>query len=301
MGREMTRKELLKKVKAARKALHQKVGGFGKNRKITGLNHFVLIDKAGKTVVKEQQPCFASLSAMKHPVFMADLVGNTARAHAEGSVSDEMAKRYVSWWVRDSFAARVFVTKDEEVILNEGAILDCKYPAALVIIGAIGLRYMREFPEIVVGWDKLRKHVSPDEAIILSHMYKKGNGAFYENRWEYGGTGHKWFQSSWTKDEFNQVLKKELPRLEETPSMTKLNRYAPLSAAFRPLPDDHNPYDEEWYEEEERRQLDNMIEFPKTEEKETTTNSWGEKRITKCYRVKSMKKWAKETLKLNEG
>jgi len=294
----MNRKDLLKLAREERIGLMEesvaKKANYDYGQKAhtpwAGLSTYSLINKDGKVSNRHiGGACYAGIeyNDFAAPMFLIDLVG-------KGRLPKKIAVPYVDWWVRESLFSEAFVTKDADVILNQGVILDCQYSCYHVMIAAVGLRYMREMPEIVERWDVFRKYVSPDAAIVLAHLFSKS-----EDDWISGyrspNSGHLWWQKGWWRQDLHQIVSREGAYLDKRLSMTKKQKYRPLVACLRKeLPREDGNY----YGGGEPN-VKHEILYPKAMKKVRIKNDWGEMKETNVYSNKSMKKWLNETINLN--
>jgi len=203
-------------------------------------------------------------------------------------LSKKLSEKYINWWVNDSFVADAFITKEEGTILEKGSILDCSYPASYVVLAMIGLRYMWEFPQVVQNWEKFKKHVPYDAAIIMAHMFSTHNNTVWEGKFKSINSNHMWFQNYWNKKEFTQVVNHDLSSLSNLPSMSKDLNYRPLISIFssnRPGQCDDKG---------------NLI-YPKRTKKRILENTFGvgSKKTIYIYDEVDMEEWIRETFELN--
>ena len=167
--------------------------------------------------------------------------------------------------------------------------MDCSYPSSYVVFAMIGLRYMREFPEIIRNWEMFKEFVNYDAAIIIAHMFTKENNGGWSGHFNVGNSNHIWFQKYWNKKEFTQAVNHDLSGLKKLPPMKNHMAYSPLIAIFSPCRD--VSYNSEG----------GNLMYPSSYISKTIMNSFGEtlKSPVKSYGKCDMEIWIKETFDLN--
>jgi len=268
----MQRRKLLEKARERRGLLaSKKLGG----------NTYSLIMEDGTYKDYENRACFQDLRwETHHPIFIVNMVRT--------KVGKKLSLSYIRWWMRESFAAKAFITKDEEAVLKKGAILDCSYPTHYVVLAMIGLRYLWEFPQIIRNWELFEKHVNADAAIIMAHMFSTNDGKVWEEGFKSSNSNHTWFQTYWNKDEFTKVINHDLLAMSSLPPMTESLVYSPIFRIFgRNEVRSHYPYH-------------SLLFYPPTNKtKEIISNFSTLVKEVPIYEKENMKKWLKETYSLN--
>ena len=212
----MQRRKLLERARERRELLSsKKLGG----------NTYSLIMEDGTYEDYEDRVCFQDLRFNSaHPIFIVNMVRT--------NVGKKLSNNFIRWWVRESFASKAFITKDEETVLEKGAILDCSYPAYYVVLSMIGLRYLWEFPQIVRNWGMFEKHVNADAAVIMAHMFSSDDGKVWEGKFKSGNSNHTWFQNYWAKKHFTKAINHDLLAMSALPSMIESLKYSPMLRIF---------------------------------------------------------------------
>ena len=268
----MQRRKLLERARERRELLSSK--------KLKG-NTYSLIMEDGTYIYYEEIVCFQDLRDNNaHPIFIVNMVRT--------KVEKKLSNRFIRWWVRDSFAAKAFITKDKEAILKKGAILDCSYPAHYVVLSMIGLRYLWEFPQIVRNWGMFKEHVNADAAIIMAHMFSTDDGKVWEGEFKSGNSNHTWFQYYWTNEEFTKTVNHDLSAMSSLSPMTKDLMYNPMLSIFgrRAVPQYQN------YP---------SLSYPPTNKTKDIVSYFDSSVIRKkpIYEKENMKEWLEETYSLN--
>jgi len=268
----MQRRKLLERARERRELLSSK--------KLFG-NSYSLIMEDDTYKDYEERVCFQDLRYETcHPVFIVNMVRT--------DVEKRLSHSFTKWWVRESFAAKAFITKDEEVILKKGAILDCSYPASYVVLSMIGLRYLWEFPQLVRNWDMFEKYVNADAAIIMAHMFTTSDGKVWEGAFKSSNSNHTWFQGYWTKNEFIKAIDHDLSAMSSLPPMTESLIYRPMFRIFsrsNTIP----PYPRH-----------SCLSYPPPNKtKEITTIDGSIIKEISIYEKENMKEWLNETYSLN--
>jgi len=212
----MQRRKLLEKARERRELLSsKKLGG----------NTYSLIMEDGTYKDYEDRMCFLDLRYETcHPIFIVNMVRT--------EVEKKLSNSFIRWWVRESFAAKAFITKDEEAVLRKGAILNCSYPAHYIVMAMIGLRYLWEFPQLIRNWGLFEKHVNADAAIIMAHMFSTNDRKVWEGGFKSSNSNHTWFQDYWDNNEFTKAVNHDLSAMSSLPPMTKSLVYNPMFRIF---------------------------------------------------------------------
>ena len=243
-------------------------------------NTYSLIMEDGTYIDYKGRVCFQDLRENRHhPIFIV----NTVRTE----VGKKLSNDFVRWWVGEGFVSKAFITKDEKIILEEGAILNCSYPAHYVVMAMIGLRYLWEFPKIIRNWGMFSEYVNNDSAIIMAHMFTVIDEDTWEDVFRSGNSNHTWFQSYWNKDEFTKAINHDLSALNVLPPMSECTIFSPMIQIFS-----------------QGRTVNygerGNLSYPPSNKMEKIRSSFDSYlRETKVYKKIEMEKWLKETYCLN--
>lgn len=267
----MQRRKLLEVARERRELLSSKeLGG----------NTYSLIMEDG-FIDYEDRVCFQDLRDNDaHPIFIVNMVRTR--------VGKKLSLAFIEWWVGESFAAKAFVTKNAETILEKGAILDCSYPAHYVVLSMIGLRYLWEFPQIVRNWGMFEEHINADAAIIMAHMFSTSDGKVWEGKFSSENSNHTWFQNYWDKNEFTKAINHDLSDMSSLSPMTEDLMYNPMFSVFGrkavPCYQDHP----------------SLLYPPSNKTKEIiSTFDYRVIRTVPIYEKENVKEWLEETYSLN--
>ncbi len=269
----MQRRKLLERARERRGLLSsKKLGG----------NTYSLIMGDGTYEDYENRVCFQDLRDNNaHPIFIVNMVRTR--------VGKKLSNSFIRWWVRDSFAAKAFITKDEEAVLEKGAILDCSYPAHYVVLSMIGLRYLWEFPQLIRNWGMFKEHVNPDAAIIMAHMFSTSDGKVWEGKFKSGNSNHTWFQNYLIDEEFTKIINHDLSVMSSLLPMTESLVYSPMFRIFgRSEARPNDPYH-------------SLLSYPSTNKTKEIISAFDYRVMgtVPIYEKENMKEWLEETYSLN--
>ena len=268
----MQRRKLLEIVRERRELLSSK--------ELKG-NTYSLIKEDGSFIDYEDKVCFHNLrDNSSRPIFLAYIVRTR--------VGKGLSTSFTRWWVRDSFAAKAFVTKNEETILEKGAILNGSYPAHYVVLAMIGLRYLWEFPQIIRNWEMFSEHVNNDAAIIMAHMFTYIDKNTWEGDFRSSNSNHTWFQTYWNKDEFTKVVDHDLLALKLLKPMSECTIFSPMIQVFSPKRMAVDDYEK------------GNLSYPSSSRTEGIKDSFDNYvRRAEVYKEEEMEEWLKKTYSLN--
>lgn len=188
---------------ALRKELKQRI----KKGNPSGLCHFALtyIDDLtnANTVIKTANACYAALRSMERydpysknyewfPCYknLTAFVDFSFNIVKEGAMP--FKEEYTDWVLRESPYKDAFAVQDAEDVLKNGAIINLDVPAQYALGALVCLRYLKEHPVIVKGWEKFRHMdgMNKNKAFVLASNYyfmgDKINAGFYS-----GNTNHQ--------------------------------------------------------------------------------------------------------------
>lgn len=128
------------------------------------------------------EACFASLKCREIPPGLCEsFIYYIRKGSAHKGDYGKISKRYMRWVIQSSPWQWAFKDKRYTVCHAEGyAHLRTDLPANYVVAAATAIRYIIEYPQIVVTWDLLVKRgFDKREALILAHfmdIYKTQRG-----------------------------------------------------------------------------------------------------------------------------
>ena len=140
-----------------------------------------------------------------------DIVKKTYR-NVDLALTDDDCAKYLRWWTRDSFCAGPMVKKNVNDIINSDSavIYDCEhYSAVQIITQAMGIRYLKDAPDIIACWNFFNKIVKDgDLAIVLAHCFMEMETGLFCQREYY--VAHAWWQPWYGVPEIECILKHDL-------------------------------------------------------------------------------------------
>ena len=196
--------------------------------KNTGGISFACVSKGIKlkdVKFRQGHACFGSLlSYNDHPEYLIASLFLNRNFTAEPIKKRE--KEYVSFIIKRSVFADCFQTKNINSVFEKGVILKTHLPAQFVYSALVSLRYLKEYPDIPMFWSKFRKHVSGEEALILSHLFLPVDRLTYMSN-PYWGAMHQWINDTtrFGKREMAAFVNRDLSRLQDFPSFKERSSF----------------------------------------------------------------------------
>ena len=170
--------------------------------------------------------CFASMRHVsKEGRFAYFIMQQFGKRMMNGKRLESFEKNYLEWLARRSPLARAFRTKQPDIMAERGTVFWTKDTPQYVFMAAVAARYVSEFPFIPKMWDKLREHISEEDAFVLAHFVNEGGDKIHVGL--SGNTNHHCFIScNFGKEEFQAFREhKEYEHKEVETLRTNRNYY----------------------------------------------------------------------------
>jgi len=240
------------------------------------LANFSFIDRKGNISARLLGgACYASLKtyATVVPYFMMDYeIREKELKHEQKKLKNKAFLEFSKWWIKDSFAHKAFVLKDNKWALKNGIVLNCLLPCRYVMMAALGMRYIEEQPVIIENWYKFSKFIDNNSAFFFAHMFKNTEYG-WELRYPGSNKNHSIlsnYEGGNKRSVFNAILKNK-PCYDNLLPMSESQEYS----GFVKL----------WDSRENLLVYNNNIIFPEEIEMKihNKRNTWGEPYIVSSY------------------
>lgn len=190
-----------------------------------GYQHYSFISWTGH-INSKFGSCYGNIpcGGKQNNAIFADYSWNNLKNRTK--ISNEIIEEYLQWWANDSFVAPAFITKAPQDIIDNGALFDCKFPGALVVIAGMGIRMIKLHPDVIEKWYKFKKYIGPDAAICAAHvLYRVDN-----RNWIFSPI-QSWFTIDAYKEQMKRIVNKD-PLINKNSPFRTNTQYWPLSQVF---------------------------------------------------------------------
>jgi hypothetical protein len=201
-----------------------------KRKRFSFMCNMILFDKDGGWLWHNfGRACYATLPLNKdwQPKFFFD---NPCLSNVDSHViSRSQQAEYFHWLAKKSTWADVFITKSFAEAEDIGIIYSCEFPTRFVIQSGCLVRYLRERPELIRSFLKLKKYMEPHAALVLAHYINIGKSVF--NKTTPPG-GHSSWESRQIGAEQIRLMQQHAPFFHEPPMSEKICYWTPLAASW---------------------------------------------------------------------
>lgn len=217
-----------------------------------GLNNIGGVDTFGRVIYRRDQACHAvlrrdpfdppmrrdesnKLCKPPMPELRLYIDYSWGRAHAQRRLDTEPVYReFFNWWLKEGPYSRIFIRKDADWVVENGAWCFTNTPCQYVIGGVQPLRYVNENEKnynhgsIIETWGQFKDIIDPAEAFILAHILRPSGPSFIENSWVYHVP---LTPSHWSRAMMKRFIQGK-PRLDGTKPFRFSRQFSPLCSPW---------------------------------------------------------------------
>lgn len=210
-----------------------------------GLNSFGGVTDTGKLVYLTNVVCHASLKyapfiewdKVKRNYIKKDLrlfIDYSWGRRIERFDESPAYRAFFDWWLREGPYRRIFIYKDADFVIKNGAWCFTNMPASFVISGVQPLRYINEndnydHGKIIRAWDQFRRVIDPTEAFIMAHIFQKYGNTYKYNPWQFHVP---LTPREWNRDMMQRFVRHAPVLHDDLRPMRAETRYSPLAKCW---------------------------------------------------------------------